>query len=63
MGRIVADRPCPNAKCVMFGKTGKGNVVLHGFLKLKRATLFSLLAPLVRVRWRRQKLSQHFVAA
>jgi transposase-like protein/IS1 family transposase len=36
MGKAVTDCACPNAQCAMFGKIGKGNIVLHGFLKLKR---------------------------
>ena len=36
MGRPVTDRLCPNVECAMSGKTGKGNIVLHGLLKLKR---------------------------
>ena len=35
MGKAVTDRPCPNAQCAMFDKIGKGNIVLHGFLKLQ----------------------------
>jgi len=30
MGRTVTDRPCPNAECATFGKTGKGNIVSIG---------------------------------
>ncbi len=36
MNSAVVNRPCPNAQCVISGKAGKGNSVLHGFLKLKR---------------------------
>ena len=36
MGRTVTKRACPNAQCAMWDKAGKGNVVLHGFLKLRR---------------------------
>ena len=36
MGKAVKDRACPNPQCAMFGKIGRGNVTLHGFLRLKR---------------------------
>ncbi len=36
MGRPATDRPRPNAQCGMSGKIGRGNIVLHGFLRLKR---------------------------
>jgi hypothetical protein len=36
MNSAVVNRPCPNAQCAMWGKVGKGNIRLHGFLKLKR---------------------------
>ena len=39
MGKAVKDRACSDSQCAMFGKIGKigkGNIVLHGFLKLKR---------------------------
>ncbi len=28
---------CPNTKCQMYGQSGKGNVILYGFFRLKRA--------------------------
>jgi len=37
MSRAVVNRPCPDAQCAMWGKLSKGNIRLHGFLKLKRA--------------------------
>jgi len=36
MGKAVKGRACPNAQCAMWGEVGKGNIRLHGFLKLKR---------------------------
>ncbi len=34
--RGTTDRCCPNEECPHFGEQGKGNIVLHGFAKLKR---------------------------
>jgi len=36
MGKAVKDRACPNTECGVFGTTGRGKIVLHGFLRLKR---------------------------
>ena len=36
MRKPVTDRACSDSQCAMFGKIGKGNIILHGFLKLKR---------------------------
>ena len=36
MARVqIKDRSCPNKGCRLFGQAGKGNIVLHGFVKLK----------------------------
>ena len=36
MNSAVMNQPYPNAQCAMWGKAGRGNIRLHGFLKLKR---------------------------
>ena len=36
MSMAVVNRSCPNAQGAMWGKVGRGNIRLHGFLKLKR---------------------------
>ena len=36
MARVqIKDRCCQNKECRFFGQAGKGNIVLHGFVKLK----------------------------
>jgi len=37
MAKAVKDRACPNTECAVFGTTGRGKIVLHGILKLKRS--------------------------
>ena len=37
MARVqIKDRCCPDKECCLFGQPGKGNIVLHGFVKLQR---------------------------
>ncbi len=72
MGRAVADRPCPNGQCAFFGELRTGNIVLYGFLRLRRltfrdiftavATFLSLLALLIRVGCCRQAPISRFAA-
>ena len=67
MGSAVVNRPCPNAQCAMWGKADKGNIRLHGFLKLKRGCrLKARSSPLPRsadctivTRARRERVASH----
>ena len=35
-GKPINDRFCPNPDCPRYGQSGKGDIVRHGFTKLKR---------------------------